>query len=556
MTVTTEVATQPASRPAAPEVDLAAAGLLPPIPAAFLAGYDLDLLAPLSFLAPGELPDLSARGPASGAADRRPLAEGLAVANRGYGHPRADALAARLADPAARVVVAGQQPGLFGGPLYTFSKMMAVARFAAALEAQGELAVPLFWVATEDHDWAEVSAAVFPTPDGPRSFDLGPDPEPLTPVGMRTFGEPVANVLAALAAASPGDLEREWLQTLGRWYRPDARFGEAFCRLMVHLLGDRCPLLVDAMHPALKAAERPWLRRLVERRAQVEEALAARDAALAERGLPLQVHPQRGASPLFLFQNGARRRVEWRGGDGYALRGADGTGAKGSAAGSVADLLRAIDENPGVVSAGVLARPALQDAVLGTALFLVGPGELSYLPQAAAAYAALEVPPPIAGLRPQAIVLEERQLAKLAEAGVSLADLLAHPEALDRARAVASGGDIVTPVRQSVEASIDSLRPAALALDGNLERPFEKTREQVLRALDLFAEKALAAAARKDEVQTRRLAQLREAVLPLGRFQERVISTAHFGGRYGPRLAASFWEQMGLDPRRLQVIAP
>jgi len=208
MTVTTEVATEPARRPAAPEVDLAAAGLLPPIPAAFLAGYDLDLLAPLGFLAPGELPDLSGRGRATISPDRRALAEGLATANRAYGHPRADELAARLADPAVRVVVAGQQPGLFGGPLYTLSKVMAAARFAAELEARGELALPLFWVATEDHDWAEVSAAVFPTADGPRSFDLGPDPEPLTPVGMRTLGEPVAAVLAELAAALPGDLDR------------------------------------------------------------------------------------------------------------------------------------------------------------------------------------------------------------------------------------------------------------------------------------------------------------------------------------------------------------
>ncbi len=162
----------------------------------------------------------------------------------------------------------------------------------------------------------------------------------------------------------------------------------------------------------------------------------------------------------------------------------------------------------------------------------------------------------MAALRPQALVLEERQLARLGEAGVGLADLLGDPQALDRARAVAGGGDIAAPVRQSVEASIAALRPAALALDPNLERPYEKTREQILRALDLFAEKALAAAARKDEVQTRRLAQLRDAVMPLGRFQERVMSTAYFGGRYGPRLAASFWEQMGLDPRQLQVVAP
>ncbi len=536
------------SRPAALAVDLAAAGRLPPIPAAFLAGRELDLLAPLRFVPPGELPDLAPPP----AVDRRELARGLADANRAYGHPRADALAARLADPAARVVIAGQQPGLFGGPLYTFSKLMAVARWAAALAERGEPAVPVFWVATEDHDWTEVTTAAVQTADGPRSFDLGPDPEPLTPVGMRTFGPAVADVLAALAAGSPGDLSSDWLAALGRWYRPDARFGEAFCRLMVHLLGERCPLLVDAMHPALKAAERPWLRRLVERRTAVEEALALRDAAIVERGLPLQVTPQRGASPLFLFQNGHRRRIEWRGEDGFILRGGD-AGAK---PGTVADLLRTIDENPGVVSAGVLARPALQDAVFGTAVILLGPGELSYLPQAAATYGALAVPPPWAALRPQALVLEQRQVTKLAEAGITLADLLGDPQALDRSRAVAAGGDIVTPVRQGIEASLDALRTAALALDPSLERPYEKTREQVVRALELFADKSLAAAARKDEVQSRRLAQLRAAVEPLGRFQERVLSTAYFGGRFGPRLAESFWEQMDLDPRQIQVVTP
>ena len=57
-------------------------------------------------------------------------------------------------------------------------------------------------------------------------------------------------------------------------------------------------------------------------------------------------------------------------------------------------------------------------------------------------------------------------------------------------------------------------------------------------------------------MQCRRFAQLRDAVQPLGRLQERVLSTGYFGGRYGPRLAEAFWEQMGLDPRRLQVVAP
>jgi bacillithiol biosynthesis cysteine-adding enzyme BshC len=528
-------------------VDLAAAGLLGGLPAAFLAGRDRDLLAPLRFLPPGETP--SGPWPGADPAVRRELAAGLAVANRGYGHPGADALAKKLADPATRVVVTGQQPGLLGGPLYAFAKMMAAARWAAELEAQGESAVALYWVATEDHDWAEVSAAVVPTAEGPRAFDLGPDPDPLTPVGMRGLGPAVAEVLRDIAAAVPNDLYAAWLAEAGRWYRPDARFGEAFSRLMVHMMGERSPLLVDAMHPALKTAEQPWLRRLVERRAAVEAALAGRDAEVTARGHELRVPPQRNASPLFLLSRGERRRIEWRGEDGWGLRGREETE-------SIADLLRIIDDNPGVVSPGVLARAALQDAVFGSSLFLVGPGELAYMAQASVVYPVLEIAAPWIALRPQTLVLEPRQAEKLAGLGITLGDLLGGRHRLDQALADQGGGDFIAPVRRRIEQALDELRAPACDADPGLERPFDKTREQILRALDLFAEKALAAAARRDEVSNKRVQHLLETCLPLGKPQERTIAAAHFQGKYGARFAESYWEQMGLDPRFLQVVQP
>jgi bacillithiol synthase len=535
----------PAATPARPTVDLPALGLLSPLPAAYLAGKDLDLLAPLRFLAPGTRPETAIPSP-----DRRALAEGLAVANRGYGHPAADELARKLADPATRVVVTGQQPGLFGGPLYGFAKLVAAARWAAELEAAGEPAVSVFWVATEDHDYAEVASAAFLTGEGPRSFSLGEDAEPLVPVGMRSLGPEVAQVLEELRRAFPGELHAEWFDTLGRWYRPDARFGEAFCRLLGHLLGPRCPLLLDAMHPALKTAERPYLRRLVEKRHEIEAATRAREEEIERRGYPLQVSPQPGASPLFLFHRGKRRRIEWQGEDGYRLRGKEDDG------GSVADLLRTIDENPGVVSPGVLARPAIQDAVLGTCLQVLGPGEVSYMAQVAPVYPRLDVPPPTISLRPQTLILEPKQIERLAESGLSLGDLLGDRQGFERARAARNGGDFVAPVRGQVEAALGSLREPALQIDPNLERPLEKTREQILRALDLFADKAVSAAARRDEVESRRIEQLRDAGLPFGKLQERAISIAYFGDRLGPRLAASYWEQLELDPVHLQVVIP
>ncbi len=363
---------------------------------------------------------------------------------------------------------------------------------------------------------------------------------------MRALGPAIDDVLRGVAEAVPGDRYREWVETMARWYRPDTRFGEAFCRLLPHMLGPYSPLMLDAMHPALKEAQRPWLRRLVERRREVEDALALRDAEVKARGYSLQVSPQRGLSPLFLLRRGERRRIEWRGEDGFTLRGRPGEPE------SVDVLFETIEENPGVVSPGVLARPAVQDAVLGTTLQVLGPGELSYMAQASATHAVLEVEPPWVALRPQTLVLEPKKVERLLELGLPLATLLGGRSGIDHWLAEREGGDLTGPVRQRLEEALAGLRGPALEADPGLERPFEKTREQILRALDLFGEKAVAAAARKNEVVNRRVQQLREACLPLGKPQERIISSAHFPGKYGAGLRR---ELLGADGARRRAPA-
>ncbi len=534
-----------ASRTERPGVDLRSASLLPPLPSAFLAGDDRDLLEPLAFLAGEEAPPA-----APPATDRRELASALAVANAAYGHPAGDALAGKLADPATRVVVTGQQPGLFGGPIYALSKAVAAALWAERLEAAGEPAAAVFWVSTEDHDFREVSRAVFATAGGPLALDLGEDPSPLMPVGMRTFGPALGGVLERLRESNPGERWAGWATRLAEIYRPDVRFGEAFCRLMVELLGERCPLLLDASLPAVKAAERPWLRRIVELRSELEAASAERDERIAGRGHELQVKPQPGASPLFVVHGRERRRVEWREGDRFALRGEDGFEE------GVDWLLAAIDENPAVVSPGVLARAAVQDAILGTSILVFGPGEVSYAPQVAPLYDLLGLAPPAVFLRPQALVLGGHQLDKLAGLELSLDELVAADLDLDRALAGGREEDLVAPARAGMEELLERLKDGALRIDPNLEGPWRKTRGQIERALEAFAGRAASAVARRGELARSRAEDLRSACRPLGALQERVLSAAHFPGKYGERFVEAFFEQLALDPRRLQVICP
>ncbi len=517
------------------ELDLLARGSLPPLPAALYQGRDHDLLAPVRFLGAGELPS-----GAPPSVDRRELARALATANAAYGHPAAAAQAAKLADSATRVVVTGQQPGLYGGPLYALSKMAAAVKWAEAIEAAGEPAVAVFWVATEDHDWAEISQAAFLTRAGVQRVDLGPDPAPLLPVGMRTFGP----------GLEEAERQLEGVELPRAWYRPNSRFGEAFCRLMVSTLGERASLMLDSMLPEVKSLQRPILQRLVERREEVAAAQSVADAEVERRGYPLQVKPQPGLSPLFMLHGQARRRIAWTGGGaasgGFALRGLEDDPRP------LEELHAVLVDNPSVISPGVLARPAVQDALLGTTLQVMGPAELSYMAQVAPVYSVLGIEPPWTTLRPQALVIEERQAAYLEELDVSLGELL--DVELDHLVADKLGEDLVGPALQQIEEILEGLHGPLTAVDKGLEGPLRKTRAHIGRGLDQLNGKVAGAVARRHDVWRRRLEQVRTSCLPDGKAQERYLSVAHFTSRYGVGFGTAVLQQLGLDPRHLHVV--
>ena len=521
--------------------------LLPPLARAFLEGTGAELLAPVRFQAPGAPPPtVSAL-----VGDRRELSKGLTVANRGYAHPAAEELGRKLADPATLVVITGQQPGLFGGPLYGLSKAVAAVRWAERLERDGQPAVALFWIATEDHDFKESSRAAFFTPAGPRAFDLGADLAPLRPMGLRQLGPEVDRVLAELREAIPGEQFAGWIEELGQWYQPENDFGSAFADLMVHLLGERAPLLVDSLLPELKQAQAPWMKRLVVERHRVAETAAERDSAIEAAGFSLQVRPQPGASPLFLLHEGERRRIEWLGEDRLKLRGTP------EVVRDVDWLLETLEQEPEIVSPGVLARSAIQDAVFGTGLQVLGPGELAYLPQVAPLYSLLEIGPPAIALRPQALVLEEHVAKKMEAAGLTLSELVDPDLEIDDHLAGSAGEEFLDPARRQLEALLAGLEAPALELDPGLAGPWRKTREQMKRALDSFSGRIKGASARRDQMARQRLETLRDTVRPMNQLQERVISTAHYPGKYGRGFSEAMLEQLDeQDPITLQVVRP
>lgn len=472
----------------------------------------------------GWAPDGDRPAPATG--ERGAVAAALEATNAALGHPRASEAGA-LAAPDAVAVVAGQQPGLFGGPLLVLLKAVAAAGWAARLRAEGRPAVAIFWIASQDHDGAEVRSVGLP--DGPLAPDEAPDEAPdLRPVGPRPLGPWPRRALEALARAAPS-ADPAFLARLHALHPPGATHTEAFAGTLLALLGAEAPLLLDPSHPALARLAAPALGRLLRE----AEALDAHLAAAAPD------HHAPGDALLFRHDEaGARRRLR-RVARGFEAR---GTGTRHS----LAALLGELETAPARFTPTALGRPLVQEALLGPQIHVAGPGELAYWRPLAPLFAT----PPTLTLRPRAALVGADDAEALAAVGVRPEALLREgPEAFHRAAA----GRAFEALRDDLEALL--ARHEARFADGPDPQAWARTRGSLRHNLRAFGAR-LRRARRRHEPDRMRAAQAALArVLPGGGLPDATLSGAWARLRFGADLVPAL-RRLDLDPRRLHVLGP
>ncbi len=293
----------------------------------------------------------------------------------------------------ARAVVTGQQVGLFGGPLLTLLKAAtAVARAKQATVATGVEHVPMFWLATEDHDLEEVDQVALLTKTAVETLRLGLKiPHHDVPVGDVLLGKTIDGLLdraAELLGHAPiCDLLRECYANQSVNDKGPT-FGSAFARLMARLFSEQGLIVMDAAGRDFHALGAASLRYAIEHAEELEIALLARAAMLESGGYHAQVLVKPGASLLFLVS-------EVEGNPGVKSRHAlrrlpDGTwkAGVGNAASTytTADLLAILDETPERLSPNALLRPVFQDTILPTTAYVGGPAEVAYFAQSAVIY--------------------------------------------------------------------------------------------------------------------------------------------------------------------------
>jgi bacillithiol biosynthesis cysteine-adding enzyme BshC len=452
----------------------------------------------------------------------------------------------------ASAVVTGQQVGLFGGPLFSIFKALTAVKLADQATQSGIDCVPVFWLATEDHDLEEVNQVSIPGPDG--SLQKLTTPIQVlkdAPVGTVRFGPGIEPVVEA-ATGFLGDSEVS--SFLREAYRPEETFGSAFARLFARLFADWGVILLDAADPEFHTIARPVYRAAIERAAELDEALLARGSALEAAGYHQQVKVTPSSTLLFTLRNGARvpvhRRVNGNGGNDFLIE---------EERVSQAELLNRVASSPQDFSANVLLRPVIQDYLLPTIAYTGGSAEVAYFAQVAVVYEALlgRVTPIVP--RFSATVVEAKPKGLLQRYGLSLPDLFHGPETLREHMASRTlPKELQSAFDQaegSLEKSLAEIRDGLARLDSTLVDSATNAASKMQHQLTQLRARAARAELRQTEVLGRHAELLSNSLYPNKSLQEREIAGIYLAARQGTEFLRGVYDSIHSDCLDHQVIS-
>ena len=435
-------------------------------------------------------------------------------------------------------VTTGQQTGLFTGPLYTIYKALSAVRLAAALEpVLGKPVVPLFWVASTDHDFEEVNhAGLLDAQNVLHRLELPADPaQPPVSMANRRLGAGIESTLAELAQVLPqNDFTTPLLALARSAYRPDATMAEAFADMLAGLLEPFGLVLVDPAHPELRRLAAPVLGREIAHAAENEEALVRQTQRLVESGYHAQVAVGAGAVNVSYEDESGRERLIREGG-GFLLR-------RTKRRLSREEVLATLEAQPERFSPNVLLRPVVESTLFPTVAYVAGPSELSYFAQTGCLFKAHGLEMPLIHPRASA-ALVERKVAKVVEKfGLELEDF--HQPTRELAARVVRDDmppeveAAVAALRDGLNQGYDALARAAEQLDPTLKGPLMAARNASHVALREAEKKIVSHVKARSAVTTEQLEKAAANLYPGGAPQERVLNVLQYIARYGPELLA------------------
>lgn len=465
----------------------------------------------------------------------------------------------KLGDPATRVIVTGQQAGIALGPLYTLYKALGCILHAKRQEdLTGTPVIPMFWVASEDHDFEEVRRVAWLNKDGVIEKWQYEDADY---VQGRSMSDVVVDdfIWNLVERWDHTTIESEFKQEVLAWLKGAIdnaeNLDDFFCRLLAGLTGEFGLVMVT---PRLSRIRREALRMFeieLRDRSASSRAVIAAGKSLAAAGYTPALHRREEDINFFIYENGLRCKLSWRG-DGIVAE----HGGEVIRECSAEALLEEVRENPQKISTNVVSRPLTQDAALPTLAYIGGPGEIAYFAQLREVYSMWEVAMPMIVPRPRVALVDARTRRSLEKAGISVEAAMDEDEKpLNKAVALRSGAEdslkALESAQQAMANAAEDLRQSVAGLSPAVAKAVERLMEAQKKSLGVVEERVEQEIRQRDEAQMRRLEAVRRWLRPDGHPQERVYSVlSPLLVQYGMGVVEKIASAIDLDDEKVQVI--
>ena len=488
--------------------------------------------------------------------DRNAVCDALLATNQRWGAGEATLKNIELLREADCIaVVSGQQAGLFTGPLYTVYKALAAVKLAGCLQQRGTKAVPVFWMAAEDHDFVEVAKAEFIGRDCQLknvevSTALHREGEP---VGRVVLDESIDKVIDELFELLPASEFAADMKALVKnaWQR-DRGYVESFAIMMTSLLGRYGLIFLDPLDPALKKLAAPLYSEAARRAPEIAAAIEKRSSELETDGYHAQVLASANSFPLFLHdEDGARHAVARVENGKYK--------AKDIEQEYTADELATMaQEQPERFSPNVTLRAVVQDYLLPTIAYYGGAAEIAYFAQTAEVYRVLERPATPILLRSGLTMIERHTGRVLERYGLTLADFFEGLEPVIR-RVVeevlgADTAKLFSKAEQNVNHELDRLRQELEAIDPTLASALDTGRKKINYQLDGLRTRFVRAQMSRDEAAHRQLQRAFDQIFPNKDLQERHINITSLLARHGSYVIEWIFNAINIGSNEHQIV--
>jgi bacillithiol synthase len=460
-----------------------------------------------------------------------------------------------LRDDDCIAVVSGQQAGLFTGPLYTIYKALSAVKLAGCLRQRNTKAVPVFWIASEDHDFAEVALAEFIGRDCQlKRVDVSTDlHREAQPVGRVVLDYSIKCVMDQLQEALPNSEFSADLKTLiEKAWQPGRGFAESFATMMTSLLGRYGLIFLDPTDSELKKLAAPLYAAAAERAPEIGTALEQRSRALETDGYHAQVLATANSFPLFLHDESGARHALTRGENGkYRSK-------EASAEYTAAELAAMARETPERFSPNVTLRAVVQDHLLPTIAYYGGAAEIAYFAQTAEVYRLLDRPAtPI--LPRSSLTMIERHTGRVLERyGLTLADFFEGLDAVIKRVVEEHLGTATTKrfadTEQNVNRELDRLRDELKTVDPTLASALDTGRKKIQYQLDGLRTRFVRAQMARDDAAHRQLQRAADQLYPNKDLQERHINVTSLLSRHGTYVIEWIFNAINLGSNDHQVV--